>query len=542
MQAQTTSVVDPPDSLRSLLIAAHQIHALFPISFEIEGYKGLADPLAAVDALVHGLCTQTFVERLQFDRPVADLSSALWRPAEGRGVSLEDFYPHVRQILGGRIEGEHLCLPYTLEGTVLQQIKGGKPRLWRMTLGSAARNRCGQTTIDLQFDGARLFVFRTGIAILDLAWHYPASDPLPPAVVLEGNYLLSHGNLAGKRPSNATPDGLPPAQQISAQTLHDIAQALLPALPDAALYPRRCILYSLVRTDSEASSDALRKLSILLSHRQTSDYRPTDAWTAPSLLQPFDDICHALAVEGAASAIADSAKASGFTADFISSAGANTYVPLYISSLHTHFWLLDQTEWLPARQHHGSREEAESLVDLYSRVVEFRRYFYFPLISQISLHNAFYARSQDMLSIAQRLLYLEVTTHDVAELVKARRTKWIGRVSGAAAGFLVSHEMLDAISQSGLPGSMPDIRVWIARIINAPPFVVKPLRPDKCLTTVVSLPWLCSKSTIGLPIRASRGANMSCCRGPAPQHGALAGPERTPDGRVGAAAGMRIAC
>jgi len=115
------------------------------------------------------------------------------------------------------------------------------------------------------------------------------------------------------------------------------------------------------------------------------------------------------------------------------------------------------------------------LEEVYERTVEFRRYFYFPMISQISLHNAFYERSQQVFKIAERQRFLEQTTHDIAELLKARRTKWIGRISGAVAGFLVSHELLDIVSQSGLPGAMPNLRVWFAETAHASPTVIEPL-------------------------------------------------------------------
>ena len=95
--------------------------------------------------------------------------------------------------------------------------KGPKPRNWRICLGKAASARCALRTatqpatqaqsneretdaptvmFDLQFDQARLFVFRTGLAILDLTWRYVRlkgdDKSIPANLVLEGNYLLSH--------------------------------------------------------------------------------------------------------------------------------------------------------------------------------------------------------------------------------------------------------------------------------------------------------------------------------------------------------------
>ena len=133
---------------------------------------------------------------------------------------------------------------------------------------------------------------------------------------------------------------------------------------------------------------------------------------------------------------------------------------MFVASLHNHLWLLAQTEWLPARAQSGKRRQIHNLEEVYERAVEFRRFFYFPMVSQISLHNAFYECCEKVFKIMERQRFLEQTTRDIAELLKARRTKWIGRISGAAAGFLVGHELLDIVSQSGLPYTMPNLRVW----------------------------------------------------------------------------------
>ncbi|MBU2732458.1 hypothetical protein [Acidithiobacillus ferridurans] len=108
-------------------------------------------------------------------------------------------------------------------------------------------------------------------------------------------------------------------------------------------------------------------------------------------------------------------------------------------------------------------------------MVEFRRFFYFPLISQLTVHNEYYWHSQEVLRIKERHNFLEQTTHDIAELLKARRVKWISRISGAIAGFLVTHEILELVSLSGLPGTVPNLRIWLTETAHASPQAISVL-------------------------------------------------------------------
>ncbi len=486
---------------RDVLLGGHAIHGLFHLNLDFGPIEKVEDTLRQHVEQVTKISADDLPKRLSLSKPQADLQNArLWEPLNGKGMALDDFYPYARQIMGAKADEATVCISLGLgrEGKqALTQLLGGKPRLWRLRLGQAAQNRCRQNAIDLQFDNARLFLFRTGVVILDLSWHYSSRNgTLPADVVLEGNYLLSHGNHPTKAPA-ASEDGPAPLDPLQ---LLEVAQALLPQswAQTAPLQPNRLLLHSVANVADGADEEGLLELGIRLSHRQTSDYRPKSQPLESHVLQPFPYLCHMLAPEGAASVIlAEKVKpdasvsndaepkagsvvgvdraGSRFFENFVSSSGTNTYVPLFVASLHNHLWLLAQTEWLPARGQGGKRHEIHDLEEVYERTVEFRRFFYFPMISQISLHNAFYERSQEVFKIAERQRFLEQTTHDIAELLKARRTKWIGRISGAVAGVLVSHELLDIVSQSGLPGTMPNLRVWLADTAHASPTVIEPM-------------------------------------------------------------------
>ncbi|MDE2466070.1 MAG: hypothetical protein KGO02_20490 [Alphaproteobacteria bacterium] len=454
------------------LLDDHAIHGLFHLDLEFGSIEKVEATLHRHAKQAQAMRAADLPKRLQLSWQQPDKEADLWVPFSGKGMALDDFYPYARQILGTDGMGNHakdakdakedtedtedkVCVSLRLskEGRrILSKSQDEKlqlkSRLWGLYLQKAARERCGRDEIDLQFCNARLFLFRTGVAILDLSWHYIATgDGLPALVVLEGNYFLSHANQRAEK-DDTHPNGNqrdrddvttpPPPPPLTALRLIEVAKALLPQTwaQKAGLQPHRLLMYSLARVQGRADEETLLELGIRFSHRQTSDYRPKSRLLESSVLQPFPYLCHVLAPEGAASVIAtEEDAASGFFKDFIPGTGANTYVPLFVASLHNHLWLLAQTEWLPAtRSQKDKRHEIHDLEDVYERTVEFRRYFYFPMISQISLHNAFYERSQEVFKIAQRQRFLEQTTHvsgNSAALLPTRH-RWRTGPSAAA--------------------------------------------------------------------------------------------------------------
>lgn len=454
------------------LVGEHRIHTLLPLTFG-DKEKTKVKVLENWKKGVLALQIEDLLERLAFSEPYtlshsSAEASLAWRSLDGKGLALNDFYPYVQQILGVDTYRPLLCLPFVLQGALLAQKKGGKKRLFSLPLKPAAQQRSGHHTLDVQLDGARLFLFRTGVAILDIFWHYETpAGALDMSALLEGNYYLSHDNHSHSKTESGSI-----AKEVSStltpQSLRTIAEALLPnvAGQKPIVHAGRRILYSLVSLTEPVEQNTLRTLATWLSHRQTTDYQPTAEIAAEGLWQPFPYLCHGYAPEGGATVMFKTEQASDFVNNFVSHSGHNTYIPLFISSLHTHFWLLSQTEWIPAQRYHeNSRAEKESIEQVYMQTVEFRRYFSFPTVSQLSLHNGFYRHWQEALSIPERLHFIEQTARDVADLIKARRSRLIGRLSGALGGFLVTHEVLEGLSVSGLPDSIFNLRVWV---IDAP--------------------------------------------------------------------------
>jgi hypothetical protein len=451
-------------------VSQHLIHGFFPFAFARNGTN--ADPEAALDLWqikALSLSVRDVSTRLGWTPEDArSLEQPVWtRQEAGKGLALGDFYPHVRQVMSmqpGQEAGP--CRLLRLDTTLLSRHRGedkhGHKRALTIDLRQAAAQRCGRTSLNVVIDGARLFAFSTGIAILDLYWHYEVDGELSPDVLLEGNYFLSHDNHRHADAVAVAAD----KNAIDSDVLQRIAEALFPSeqASTSTLHLHRRIIYSTVLLDRAVSEKRLRVLTTRLSHRQTSDYEPSADMQEGALWQPFSYLCHASVPEGGASVIVDIDQRSSFVRNFVGASALNTYLPLFVLTLHSHLWLITQTEWIPARHKRaGSLAESRNLDSVYEETVLFRRYFHFPLVSQIGLHNTFYQHWQDALRIPERLKFVEETARDVAELVRSRRLRFIERWSGAGAGLLLAHQLLDFLSTSNLPGLpdwYPDARVW----------------------------------------------------------------------------------
>ena len=453
---------------------SHQIHGLFPFVFsDARNHRDILEKARdnVLSWTAESLSLTQTTQILSAGNAAPD--QPVWQTYPGKGVAIDDLYPFAQQILGGAAENfPLLCAPFDLaQSALLSQRKGGKPRLWTLSLSASAQKRCGRESLTVQVDRTRLYLFRTGIGILDLSWHYQGATQTTE--ILEGNYALSHGQYQraakGADPSENT--------AMDPDTLRFLAKKLVgPLLKDSEpMKSERRALYSIV----QIPEDDLQYLDLLtthLSHRQSTDYVPSLDMIQSTVWCPFPYLCHGASLEGGASVMRNIASASDFGKNFVAGTGANTYLPLAIASLHSHFWLLNRTQWIPARRcRDGSRAEKEGVEEIFAMTVEYRRYFHYPIVSQISLHNRFYRLWQEALQIPERIRFQEQTAKDVAELLSNQRARWIGRISGSVGGFLLTHELLEALSTSGLSFAMPDMRVWFVETANKPLPVLQPM-------------------------------------------------------------------
>ncbi len=337
-------------------------------------------------------------------------SQQFWADLDGDAT--EDFHPFIQQIASIPKDGhsKDMCFAYPLQMAqedLISQIKGGKPRRFQMKLGKAASKRCGKDAVSLQFRTPSLYGFSSGIAILVLEWHYLSNNqsPVRASEVIEGNFAISHPP-RGKRKASASVESEVGEVSIEVDDFVVLTHAVLP--PDLAdrLSASRRILYTALRVapnDDEGADNDLALLVHRLAHRQTFDYMPDPSRVSAGQLCPFANVRHAASIEGGCTLVQAGAEAPDALQGFINDRLRNTYLPLALVNFHAYFWLISQTQVLPASSVSANAHvEKEELECLQERVLNFRRVFYFPVASQISRHNEFHALWQQALQIDRR--------------------------------------------------------------------------------------------------------------------------------------------
>lgn len=377
----------------------------------------------------------------------------LW--ADLAGDSTEDFHPFIRQIASFKkeIRGSGVRFAHPLQmtqGDLITQIKGGKPRRFRLKLGQAAAKRCGKETLSFQFLAPSFYCFASGMAILVLEWQYLgiAGGPVYASDVIEGNYAISHPARSEHKTSlseNSVADDV----VFSVENFIDLAKSLLPPELSDKLISGRRILYSALRIAPHATGDTENDVALLahrLCHRQTFDYQPDPARLASGQMRPFANVRHAAAIEGGCTLIEADHGAPESLRGIIRDRIRNTYLPLALVSFHAYFWLLSQTQVLPdSYAAENLQSEKEDLENLQERILNFRRIFHFPIASQISHHNEFHALWQSTLMIDRQLSVLAELSESVSHMVQEKRVKLFGYLSGGIGGLLLGRELAEIV-------------------------------------------------------------------------------------------------
>ena len=377
----------------------------------------------------------------------------LW--ADLAGDSTEDFHPFIRQIASVQKEIRNNAIRFAhplqmAQEDLISQIKGGKPRRFRLKLGQNAAKRCGKEMLCFQFLAPSLYCFASGVAILVVEWQYLDSNggPVYASDVIEGNYAISHP-ARGEHKSAFATGSASDEIVLSAESFIELAKSLLPAELSDKLTAGRRVLYTALRVAPHETGEGENDMALLahrLCHRQTFDYRPNPAQLETGQLRPFANVRHAAAIEGGCTLIEADNSAPESLRCIVRDRVRNTYLPLALVSFHAYFWLLSQTQVLPessaAEDLHSEKEDLENLQ---ARILNFRRIFHFPVASQISQHNEFHALWQSTLMIDRQLSMLAELSESVSHMVQEKRVKLFGYLSGGIGGLLLGRELAEIV-------------------------------------------------------------------------------------------------
>lgn len=180
---------------------------------------------------------------------------------------------------------------------------------------------------------------------------------------------------------------------------------------------RRFLMCSALLDDSVPDAQ-LPRMAYALAHRYGADYRVRAADVSHGTIQPFENVCHAMATQGAAILVRDTG--ASFIRQFIDSALPATYLPLALLSYHEYLHLLHLTQecaFMPDVAH--PEHDTERLMRLRSELAAFRLYFRFSHVSDLSHHNRVHRTWREALDLDRMLQEVTLDVRE-AEQVLAR--------------------------------------------------------------------------------------------------------------------------
>ena len=101
--------LNPTAAQSGCVLFDHAVHGLFHLDLDLGSIDKVERALRVHTDQVQAMQTRDLPARLRLCRPQPGLHQALWEPFDGKGMALDDFYPHVRQILGGKAEETTVC-------------------------------------------------------------------------------------------------------------------------------------------------------------------------------------------------------------------------------------------------------------------------------------------------------------------------------------------------------------------------------------------------------------------------------------------------
>lgn len=434
-----------------------------------------------------------------------DRRTRIWDPAP-LNVG-PDLYPHVRRMLGdgaATIDAAALCfrladLPRQLlrgksmdddgeRGTLAQnetpnENKGRRALELKLSTAAKARIAARQGTpapdmLQVDIEQMRLIAFRTGfgIVIIEVTLRNRDRSPLHPYCLVEG--VLSLARFNHLQWSDAAPAAGPKSGAAGSFTLGDIVTSLHSST-DIGSSGRRLFSATYVQLATAPSPEAKRHFAIALARHYSDDYRVSDTIEGVRFVADFENVAHAVAMEGCAT-IVDPAPASPGAADFVrnfkSGTFDRTYVPVMVLALHefiallyysndAKFWVASGSDnfskWVAQTKKPGAADAVAAqgvnrdaafatLARLRDEVIRFRLCYRFSHVSYVSMHNAVYSAMRDAWNLRQMLADLGQDTAEITTLLEerfgrqnARRVRIFGLIGAAGLAYISAHAFFE---------------------------------------------------------------------------------------------------
>ncbi len=373
--------------------------------------------------------------------------------AEGApGSASYQLAPNAGHLLDGELGKAGPGLTVTLAQAASRRLSGEPERTGKLPLRFHI-GRQNRTTLHLFGSGV-------GLLVMEVIPDAETLEAWGAEGFLELVYALAHFRATPRTITVTGPEGAKPPPACS---LRDIVAALLPfvALDEAedgsaplarAAVGQRVFTYAAVRTDGHCPEDEAFELVYRLGKRYSEDYLPAAEALRNAVVRPFDNIYHAMHLEGGAVLLADTARDDGravsFFGTFIRDQVKEAYWPLAALSYAELIKLLHLTGMVcQGRNFQDPSDEDMDELDRYRQdVLNFRLNYRFNQVSRIGQHNDCHAAwrrafgceallqdvVQDVSEVASFLDYRLAKERAAREAVRMRRARDLGWFNTAA--------------------------------------------------------------------------------------------------------------
>jgi hypothetical protein len=346
----------------------------------------------------------------------------IWRQAEpddaGRTAFRvgEDLHPHIRDILtGARNDLATRWLPTEQTTRLLasadlyEQHKPAAERsrkliVLKRTAAAEARMRVlGMPSRDLKLtiEAFDLTLFETRKGLMQVRLRFSPLDngqPLTAIELLEAVYALSRFNSfrwvsAAQNHETVGPEF----------TLGTLMRSLCFDKLGASHPSGRVFTYWVTRFDASLTVDEADLFALYAARHYTTDYQISPGIEGVRRVRDFITVGHALALEGGATVIAP--PPDGKLPDFLKTFKANAvhanYLPILTLALHEHGFLVEKTSTalLTAQQRMKPELVRAAFAALARASLDFRIFFRYTEVSEITMHNAFNRALRDVLGL-----------------------------------------------------------------------------------------------------------------------------------------------
>jgi len=335
----------------------------------------------------------------------------------------------------------------------------------------AAQDTCADVQwVDVHCGTPTVVAFRSGTAILTLPLSFSVErngQQIPPSIelLIECAYALAERRQFVWRGDD----------QPASFGLMEIAKLLIGSTTDF----NRIALSSCVILSTGADRTDVRRVALLLARRVNSHYLVRTAHEqSATLLEPFDNIIHAVAPEGMSLVVQKTGdKESEFLDNYIRTAFRPAYAPLTVLAVHEEaslLNLLEEARFWPDQDVRATGDIAK-LRNLQSSALANRSAFRYPRVSAVRMHEHFHDALEKEMQIPRLREALSTEIAEVEGLLRIsynehiqKRFGWLGRFGASAVAGLSVYELGSALSAANF-----NEEVWV---FNALPGIKWP--PD----------------------------------------------------------------